>query len=290
MGAGMGAAGGGRRVRAWGHSRTAPASQDRSRGRGARPAGLARLPIFLGTNQDGVPKTVPLGQIARLRETLARRRSTTSIGRRSSRCRPTSIIGVVLALLVTGDTLNIMSMIGVILLFGIRSQERHPAHRFCQVGARAGCAAARGADRGRAHPADPDPDDHRGDFTSTSPAAVRRMERQRQAPSPSATPALPEAGPKRTSNRLHPVCAEGHTSHFGLVRDLGGRPSTDAVGAQTGAAVQPQEVVRDPDRPCKTRSRQAAVGTRCREGGASKELPPPNRQPHHGSGPALPFA
>jgi HAE1 family hydrophobic/amphiphilic exporter-1 len=32
---------------------------------------------------------------------------------------PLSLIGVVLALLITGDTLNIMSMIGVILLFGI---------------------------------------------------------------------------------------------------------------------------------------------------------------------------
>jgi HAE1 family hydrophobic/amphiphilic exporter-1 len=32
---------------------------------------------------------------------------------------PLSLIGVVLALLVTGDTLNIMSMIGIILLFGI---------------------------------------------------------------------------------------------------------------------------------------------------------------------------
>jgi HAE1 family hydrophobic/amphiphilic exporter-1 len=32
---------------------------------------------------------------------------------------PLSLIGVVLALIVTGDTLNIMSMIGVILLFGI---------------------------------------------------------------------------------------------------------------------------------------------------------------------------
>ena len=32
---------------------------------------------------------------------------------------PLSLIGVVLALLITGDTLNIMSMIGVILLMGI---------------------------------------------------------------------------------------------------------------------------------------------------------------------------
>ena len=32
---------------------------------------------------------------------------------------PLSLIGVVLALLVTGDTLNIMSLIGVILLMGI---------------------------------------------------------------------------------------------------------------------------------------------------------------------------
>jgi len=32
---------------------------------------------------------------------------------------PLSLIGVVLALIVTGDTLNIMSLIGVILLMGI---------------------------------------------------------------------------------------------------------------------------------------------------------------------------
>ena len=50
---------------------------------------------------------------------------------------PLSLIGVVLALIITGDTLNIMSLIGVILLDGHRGQECDPADRLRQVGARA---------------------------------------------------------------------------------------------------------------------------------------------------------
>ncbi len=40
---------------------------------------------------------------------------------------PLSLIGVLLALLITGDTLNIMSMIGVIMLFGLVTKNRHSA-------------------------------------------------------------------------------------------------------------------------------------------------------------------
>ena len=66
---------------------------------------------------------------------------------------PLSLIGVVLALLVTGDTLNIMSLIGVILLMGIVAKNAILLIDFAKWARRAGHAAARGADRGRPHPA-----------------------------------------------------------------------------------------------------------------------------------------
>ncbi|MBI5542476.1 MAG: efflux RND transporter permease subunit, partial [Deltaproteobacteria bacterium] len=161
------------------------------------PADLARLPLSLGLDGQGRPVVLPLGQIARLSETLGpaqinhlerekvidvqanvQGRSLSEVVReinvqvaklvlprgysisQGGEARdqaevfgkvflalgvalvlmylilvvqfgsfldpvailvslPLSLIGVVLALLVTGDTLNIMSLIGVILLFGI---------------------------------------------------------------------------------------------------------------------------------------------------------------------------
>ncbi len=58
---------------------------------------------------------------------------------------PLSLIGVLLALAITRHTINIMSLIGVILLDGHRGEERHPAHRLREVGAREGraCRCAR---------------------------------------------------------------------------------------------------------------------------------------------------
>jgi HAE1 family hydrophobic/amphiphilic exporter-1 len=66
---------------------------------------------------------------------------------------PLSLIGVMGALAITGNTINIMSLIGVILLCGIVAEERDPAHRLREVGARAEwLAAPRRAHRGRCDP------------------------------------------------------------------------------------------------------------------------------------------
>ena len=61
---------------------------------------------------------------------------------------PLSLIGVVLALLITGDTLNIMSLIGVILLMGIVAKNAILLIDFAKWARERGHAAARGADRG----------------------------------------------------------------------------------------------------------------------------------------------
>ena len=74
---------------------------------------------------------------------------------------PLSLIGVMLALLVTGDTINIMSLIGVILLMGIVAKNAILLIDFAKwAREKQGHAAARGADRGRRDPAAADPDDH----------------------------------------------------------------------------------------------------------------------------------
>ena len=60
---------------------------------------------------------------------------------------PLSLIGVMLALLVTGSTLNIMSMIGVILLMGIVAKNAILLIDFAKWAEERGMDAARGADR-----------------------------------------------------------------------------------------------------------------------------------------------
>ena len=51
---------------------------------------------------------------------------------------PLSLIGVVVALIVTNDTLNIMSLIGVILLMGIVAKNAILLIDFAKWGARSG--------------------------------------------------------------------------------------------------------------------------------------------------------
>ena len=72
---------------------------------------------------------------------------------------PLSLIGVVLALLITGDTINIMSLIGVILLMGIVAKNAILLIDFAKWAREEGHVAARGADRGGAHPPASDPHD-----------------------------------------------------------------------------------------------------------------------------------
>lgn len=60
---------------------------------------------------------------------------------------PLSLIGVVLALIITNDTLNIMSMIGVILLMGIVAKNAILLIDFAKWGQEQGMAAARRSSR-----------------------------------------------------------------------------------------------------------------------------------------------
>ena len=63
---------------------------------------------------------------------------------------PLSLIGVVGALMLTGDTLNIMSLIGVILLMGIVAKNAILLIDFAKWSEERGHAAPRGDHRGRA--------------------------------------------------------------------------------------------------------------------------------------------
>ena len=60
---------------------------------------------------------------------------------------PLSLIGVMLALLVTGSTLNLMSMIGVILLMGIVAKNAILLIDFAKWPRRAACRGARRSSR-----------------------------------------------------------------------------------------------------------------------------------------------
>ena len=88
---------------------------------------------------------------------------------------PLSLIGVVIALIVTHDTLNIMSLIGVILLMGIVAKNAILLIDFAKwAKEQNGTLDARRADRGRAHPVAADPDDHAGADRRHDPRGARR--------------------------------------------------------------------------------------------------------------------
>ena len=72
---------------------------------------------------------------------------------------PLSLIGVMLALLITGESLNIMSMIGVILLVGIVAKNAILLIDFAKWSEEAGMRSPRGAHPGRSCAAAADPDD-----------------------------------------------------------------------------------------------------------------------------------
>ena len=76
---------------------------------------------------------------------------------------PFSLIGVFLALLLTGTTLNLFSIIGFIMLMGLVTKNAHPAGRLRQSRAARRREPARRAAAGGPGPAAADPDDDRGD-------------------------------------------------------------------------------------------------------------------------------
>ena len=91
---------------------------------------------------------------------------------------PLSLIGVVLALLVTGDTLNVMSLIGVMMLMGIVAKNAILLIDFAKWShTRWRAERARCADRGRSHPPAADHDDDAGPHRRHDPRGARRTAR-----------------------------------------------------------------------------------------------------------------
>ena len=108
---------------------------------------------------------------------------------------PLSLIGVVGALMLTGDTLNIMSMIGVILLMGIVAKNAILLIDFAKWSEEKGLPRPRGHHRSRARAAAADSDDDvRADRRHDSGGAGRGRRRR-----------LPRAARPRHHRRRHHV-------------------------------------------------------------------------------------
>jgi hypothetical protein len=86
---------------------------------------------------------------------------------------PLSLIGVVLALLITGDSLNIMSLIGVILLMGIVAKNAILLIDFAKWGTERGMGRHEGAGGSRPHPSPSHSHDHAGAHCRHDPGRVR---------------------------------------------------------------------------------------------------------------------
>ena len=65
---------------------------------------------------------------------------------------PLSLIGVMLALLLWGSTLNVFSMIGLVMLMGLVTKNAILLVDFANHARKAGASGARGAAAGRADP------------------------------------------------------------------------------------------------------------------------------------------
>ncbi len=85
---------------------------------------------------------------------------------------PLSLVGVAVTLYLTRDTLNIMSMIGLIMLMGLVTKNAILLVDFTNQGRAEGLVAASGAAAGRHDPAASDRDDDAGDDLRDAAAGV----------------------------------------------------------------------------------------------------------------------
>jgi HAE1 family hydrophobic/amphiphilic exporter-1 len=135
---------------------------------------------------------------------------------------PLSLIGVMAGLLLTGSTLNLMSLIGVILLMGIRRQERDSADRFRQSVRGSRDAAAGGDHRSGARSPAADPDDDRGAGGGHGARCARRRRRS----------GFPGTARHRRHRRRRDIYAPDAPGHPDGLRDslgLAGRPRGEAL-------------------------------------------------------------
>ena len=94
---------------------------------------------------------------------------------------PFSLIGVFLALLLTGTTLNLFSIIGFIMLMGLVTKNAILLVDFANRARRGGASLARCAAAGRAGAPAADPDDHGGDDRRHAAAGARARRGRRDA-------------------------------------------------------------------------------------------------------------
>ena len=92
---------------------------------------------------------------------------------------PLALIGVMLALLVTRSTLNLFSMIGLVMLMGLVTKNAILLVDFANHGRRAGLVGARGAAAGRPGADAADHHDDRGDDLRHAAAGARARRRRR---------------------------------------------------------------------------------------------------------------
>ena len=92
---------------------------------------------------------------------------------------PLALIGVMLALLLWRSTLNVFSMIGLVMLMGLVTKNAILLVDFANHGAKAGPERGRRAAAGRPDPHAPDPDDDRGDGVRHAAAGAGAQRRRR---------------------------------------------------------------------------------------------------------------
>ena len=165
---------------------------------------------------------------------------------------PSAAVGALIALLLAGQDLGVIGIIGIILLDRHREEERHHDDRL-----RPRCGAQPGQDRPRRHPPGgpaalpADPDDHHGGAAGGGAAVARRRHRGGAAPAPGRGDHR-RAGLLPAADPVHHACDLHRLRHPGLAlrpaRSRRARPGMSArAKARTVRVTRP--AARRPGRP-----------------------------------------
>ncbi len=155
---------------------------------------------------------------------------------------PFTLIGVLLALLLTGTTLNIFSMIGFIMLMGLVTKNAILLVDFANRARRGGATLARGAAHRRPGAPAPDPDDDRGDDLRHAAAGAGPRRKRRDAGAD---------GPRDHRRRHHLDAADagGRAGDLHLSRPAGRVAQGAPRDTRAAGAAQPAPATDVPHRP-----------------------------------------